>query len=154
MIGEQVLTPPWRIVPRFYYLKKGELPSPDGDESCYCCATTYPQYHRVEVRICPDHPNWRDEADMVECLRHEVFHSFFGGINDVLTAVAPDLLANDQARSLLDNAEDEAVNRLAVMPIFKKMAVWAEGMTVLANKPRHYRDDSRDPLAEEPDGKA
>lgn len=115
----EILTPPWHIVPRFYYLKKGELPSPDGDETCYACCETYSQYHRVEVRVCPDHPNWDGERSILTCLRHEVFHSFFGELNDLLTALVPDLLTNENSRMLLDNAEDAAVNRLAAMPIFK-----------------------------------
>lgn len=114
----KILTPPWRIVPLFYYLRKGELPSPDGDVTCYACSVSYPQYHKVEVRVCPDHPNWAEERDIVNCLRHEVFHSFFGELNDLLTALAPELLTNPNTRMLLDNAEDASVNRLAAMPIF------------------------------------
>jgi hypothetical protein len=120
-IEADVLTPPWYIVPRFFYLRKGELPAPDGDETCYACAITYSQYHKVEVRVCPDHPNWTDERDLQTCLRHEVFHSFFGALNDVLASTLPkELQDNGGFNALWNNAEDEATNRLASMPIFSR----------------------------------
>lgn len=120
-IEADILTPPWYIVPRFYYLRKGEIPAPDGDDQCYCCCITLAQYHRSEVRICPDHPNWTDERDIVACLRHEGFHSFFGAMNDLLESTLPrELQESEGFRNLWNNAEDVIVDRLASMPIFAK----------------------------------
>jgi hypothetical protein len=119
-IEAAVFTPPWRIVLRFYYLKKGELPDP-SDPDCYACAITYAQYHKVEIRIAPDHPSIKEEPDLYRLLLHETFHSFFGSTADLLTSTIPDRLAeNDGFRVLLDNAEDEAVNRLAAMPALNR----------------------------------
>ena len=120
-VETDMLSPPWYVVARFYYLRKGELPSPDGDETCYACSISYSQYHRIEVRVCPDHPNWSEERDIVTCLRHEVAHGFFGALNDVLVATVPaEVLTNPGVKSLLENAEDTAVNLIATMPVFSR----------------------------------
>ena len=112
-----LLTPPWRILLRFYYLRKGELPDP-SDPDCYACAITHAQYHRIEIRVCPDHPTIKEEPSCYGLLLHETFHSFFGALNDLLdSTLGPELLANEGFAVLRDNAEDEAVNRLAAMPI-------------------------------------
>jgi hypothetical protein len=118
-IESEVFTPPWRIALRFYYVKKGELPD-ETDPSCYASCTTYSQYHRAEVRVCPDHPNMREEPDLYRLLLHEVFHSFFGELNDLLTVLAPQLLTEEGTRMLLDNAEDSAVDRLSCMPVLHR----------------------------------
>ena len=119
-IEEEVFTPPWRIVLRFYYVKKGELPD-ETDPTCYACAVTYAQYHRVEIRVCPDHPTIKEETDLYCLLLHETFHSFFGSLNDLMASTLPsDLLESERFRTLWDAAEDESVNRLAAMPIFSR----------------------------------
>ena len=118
-IEEEVFTPPWRIVLRFYYVKKGELPD-ETDPTCYACAITHAQYHRVEIRVCPDHPTMKEEPDLHHLLLHETFHSFWGELNDLLTVLAPQLLTEEGSRTLLDNVEDVCVNRLASMPILHR----------------------------------
>jgi hypothetical protein len=121
-IEAAVFTPPWRIVLRFYYLKKGELPDA-SDPDCYACAITYAQYHKVEIRIAPDHPSIKEEGtDLYRLLLHETFHSFFGSLNDLLlSTLPPDLRDNEGFTSLWDAVEDAAVDRLSAMPIFQRL---------------------------------
>ena len=112
----QMLRAPWHVVVEFKDWRRGEAPHRD-DLWVYCCIQTQAQYHRMTISVALHHPGWVQEPSIAACVRHEIAHSFWGAYNRELEKHVPE---DEKLYELLDNLEDEAVDRIATMPIFDK----------------------------------
>ena len=107
----KMLRPPWSCVVKFYHVSKGQFPH-DADPFVYCCAVTQPQYHKIHLHAALDHNGWLTERTVMECIRHELAHSFFQEIGSIVQEYIDD----QKIIAILDRVEDTQVDRIATMP--------------------------------------
>ena len=105
---------PWRLAVVFHDSRDKDFCYPK-EPGVYACAESEPQYHRAWVHIDPYHEGWgKEDGQLEECIRHELFHVFLSAY----THAADHAVGNRTVRGILEDLEDELVNRLATMPVW------------------------------------
>lgn len=105
---------PWTAHCQFHDSSKGDLPD-ERDSFVYCAIIAQPQYHRVFVHTDLRHAGWNTERCIQNTVRHELYHAFVS----LYTQAVSHLVKDPRIAAILDDLEDELVNRLAASPLLR-----------------------------------
>lgn len=108
---------PFKVTVVFHNCRKQDFCDTD-DVHCYACCEVQPQYLRATLHFDLYHPRWLEaDEELEECIRHELGHAMVA----TYTQAASHLTESQEIMKVLADLEDDLVQRIAAMPVWKRV---------------------------------